>query len=51
MFLTEEMIVVGVKGEGRGRHCFNDPILSRFNPEGNLVGRVGIHGARGSITR
>ena len=51
MFLIEKMIVVGVKGEWRGRDGFNDPILSRSNPEGNLVGRVGVDVAKGVITR
>ncbi len=51
MFLIEEMVVVGMKGEARSRDCLNDPILSRSNPEGNLVCRLGINGAIGSIKR
>ncbi len=50
-FIIEEMIVVGMKDAGGSRSGLNDPILSRSNPEGNLVGRVGVDVAKGVVTR
>ena len=50
-FIIEEMIVVGMKDEGGSRSGLNDPILSRSNPKGNLVSRVGVDVAKRVVTR
>ena len=45
--VVEKVVVVGVKGERRSVVVLNNPILSRYNPEGDLVGRVGVDIAEG----
>ncbi len=50
-FVIEKMVVVGMKDEGGSRRGVNDPVLSRSNPESNIVGRVGVDVAGRVITR
>jgi hypothetical protein len=49
--VVEEVVVVGVKGEGRSCGELKNPIFSRSNPEDNLFCCEGVDVVIGKITR